>query len=149
MKLITQFWESHKQARNLANLVVILPVFIYGGVNYYVHFIQDSSMSYKVLFVLFYLIIAVMLFFRPYLVSYKTENIITDLKCLGNKRYDITVQLKSSTTLILGRKLMRIKCAPTSKVTYTLKNEELSDYKQGDKLILLLGADTQVRKILV
>lgn len=143
-----QFWYGQQKCNNLVNCLVICPFFIYCSITFYNKILSESGLFMKVSHILFSILIFSILFFKPFLFSYFKENRLLSKVDKGNNTYEVNVQPTSSTTLILGYKLVRFNCTPTSRATYIFVGNGLEDYVQGDKLLLLLDADNKIIRIL-
>lgn len=147
MEIIKKIWDYQNNSNNLY-LLAMIPFNLYGGIYYYQHIIPEENTTNKVLHILFFMGLIFLIIFRPYIFSYKTNNILTDIKHLDINSYEINTQIESSTTLIFGCKLFKFNCSPSSKATYIVRDKTFENYKKGDALILLLGADNQIKQVL-
>jgi hypothetical protein len=148
MKILQQFWDKQYQCNNVIICLLFCPFFIYLNIRFYNQVLSDSSIIMKLIHILFTLSLFTILFFRPYLFSYKTENILTDIHNTVGNTFEINVRPTLSITFIGKFKLIKFNCAPTSKASYVVVNNILQNYKQGDKISLLIGADYKVKQIL-
>ena len=148
MKTLINFWDIQKECNNLQNCLIIVPIAIFSGIKYYQYTLMNSSLFFKVVFIIFLTFICLMIVIRPFMYYYKTENILTNLHNKSGNVFEIDVQPTMSTTFIGKFKLVKVNCASTSKATYVVVNNKLNNYKQGDKISLLIGANHKVIKIL-
>lgn len=148
MKYLIKFWDIQREYNNLQNCLIIVPLAIFSGVRYYQYVLVNSGGISKTIFIFLLLTICFLIVFRPYIFSYKTENILTSINDSGDGKFEINVQPQKSTTFIGIFKLIKIKCASTSKASYSVINNELKNYKEGDTIFLLIGANYKVKKIL-
>ena len=143
-----QFWYTQQKCNNLVNCLVICPFFIYCSCAFYNKILLESGLFMKLSHVSFSILLFSILFFKPFLFTYFKENRLLNKVDKGNNTIEISVQPISSTTLVLGYKLLRFNCASTSRATYTLISNELKNHGLGDKISLLLDADNNVLRVL-
>ena len=148
MKYLIKFWDVQKEYSNLQNCLIIIPFAIFSGMKYYQYVLVNSTLITKMIFIFVLVIISLMVILRPYIFFYQTENILTHINNIGDNKFEINVQPTISTTFIGKFKLLKFKCASTSKASYVVVNNKLNDYKQGDKIFLLIGSNDKVEKIL-